>query len=558
MRIIRQTTRFCILMTLVLLYSACGKEKKNVEKVGIIPQPLEMEFQNEVFVLDEDTKILYPESFSQVATFFSDYINNRSEIRMEKTDKDSRNAVVFLKDASITNEEGYKLSVTPKKIVISAATPKGAFYAIQSLRQLMPVALESGNYREDGEKEIGIPTVEIYDEPRFAYRGQMLDVGRHFFPVEFVKKYIDLMAMFKFNTFHWHLTEDQGWRIEIKKYPKLTEVGAYRDSTVIGHYQDKPRKWDTTRYGGFYTQEEVKEVVKYAQERFITVIPEIEMPGHSEAALAAYPELGCTGGPYQVQGLWGIHSNIYCTKEETFTFLEGVLDEVMELFPGKYIHIGGDEAPKEKWEQCEVCQALIRSEGLADEHELQSYFIQRIEKYLNSKDREIIGWDEILEGGLAPNATVMSWRGIEGAVEAAKQHHDVIMTPTAYCYLDYYQYKEDKENRDPLAIGGYLPLEKVYSFEPIPEELTAEEAKYVLGSQVNLWTEYIDSPEKVEYMEYPRAIAMGEVAWSAKENKDYDNFLYRLEPVIKRLDAMGVKHGDKNEEAGNELTAEKK
>lgn len=558
MRIIRQTTRFCILMTLVLLYSACGKEKKNAEKVGIIPQPLEMEFQNEVFVLDEDTKILYPESFSQVATFFSDYINNRSEIRMEKTDKDSRNAVVFLKDASITNEEGYKLSVTPKKIVISAATPKGAFYAIQSLRQLMPVALESGNYREDGEKEIGIPTVEIYDEPRFAYRGQMLDVGRHFFPVEFVKKYIDLMAMFKFNTFHWHLTEDQGWRIEIKKYPKLTEVGAYRDSTVIGHYQDKPRKWDTTRYGGFYTQEEVKEVVKYAQERFITVIPEIEMPGHSEAALAAYPELGCTGGPYQVQGLWGIHSNIYCTKEETFTFLEGVLDEVMELFPGKYIHIGGDEAPKEKWEQCEVCQALIRSEGLADEHELQSYFIQRIEKYLNSKDREIIGWDEILEGGLAPNATVMSWRGIEGAVEAAKQHHDVIMTPTAYCYLDYYQYKEDKENRDPLAIGGYLPLEKVYSFEPIPEELTAEEAKYVLGSQVNLWTEYIDSPEKVEYMEYPRAIAMGEVAWSAKENKDYDNFLYRLEPVIKRLDAMGVKHGDKNEEAGNELTAEKK
>ncbi|MGS2741517.1 beta-N-acetylhexosaminidase [Sinomicrobium sp. M5D2P17] len=558
MRIIRQTTRFCILMTLVLLYSACSKEEKNVEKVGVIPQPLEIEFQNDVFVLDEDTKILFPESFSQVATFFSDYVNNRSEIRMEKTDEDSRNTVVFLEDGTITNEEGYKLSVAPKKIIISAATPKGAFYAIQSLRQLMPVALESGNYRENGEKEIAIPTVEIYDEPRFAYRGQMLDVGRHFFPVEFVKKYIDLMAMFKFNTFHWHLTEDQGWRIEIKKYPKLTEVGAYRDSTVIGHYKDEPRKWDTNRYGGFYTQEEVKEVVKYAQERFVTVIPEIEMPGHSEAALASYPELGCTGGPYQVQGLWGIHSNIYCTKEETFTFLEGVLDEVMELFPSKYIHIGGDEAPKEKWEQCDICQALIRSEGLADEHELQSYFIQRIEKYLNSKGREIIGWDEILEGGLAPNATVMSWRGIEGAVEAAKQHHDVIMTPTAYCYLDYYQYKEDKENKDPLAIGGYLPLEKVYSFEPIPEELTAEEAKYVLGSQVNLWTEYIDSPEKVEYMEYPRAIAMGEVAWSAKENKDYNNFLYRLEPVIKRLDAMGVKYGDKNEDGGDELTAEKK
>ncbi|WP_268225718.1 beta-N-acetylhexosaminidase [Sinomicrobium oceani] len=548
MRIFRPTTRFCLLMTLVLLYSACGKEKRNVEKVGIIPQPVEMEFKNDVFVMDEDTKISYPESFAQVVGFFSDYVANLSAIRMEKTPEDAKNTIVFKEDSSIDNEEGYKLSVQPKKIIISASSPKGAFYAVQSLRQLMPVALEEGNYKEDGDKEISIPTVEVYDEPRFAYRGQMLDVGRHFFPVEFIKKYIDLMSMFKFNKFHWHLTEDQGWRIEIKKYPKLTEVGAYRDSTIIGHYYDEPREWDTRKYGGFYTQEEVKEVVKYAQERYVTVIPEIEMPGHSEAALASYPELGCTGGPYQVQGIWGIHSNIYCTKEETFTFLEGVLDEVMALFPSKYIHIGGDEAPKDKWEQCDVCQALIRSEGLADEHELQSYFIQRIEKYLNSKGREIIGWDEILEGGLAPNATVMSWRGTEGAVEAAKQHHDVIMTPTAYCYLDYYQYKEDKEKKEPLAIGGYLPMKKVYSFEPIPEELTAEEAKYVLGSQVNLWTEYIDSPEKVEYMEYPRAIAMGEVAWSAKERKDFDDFLYRLEPVLRRLDAMGVNYGDKNED----------
>lgn len=546
MRIFRQTTRFCILTAVILLYTACKQEKKIVEKTGIIPQPMEMEFQNDVFVLDENTKILYPESFSPVAGFFSDFINNSADITMEEADKESRNTVVFKEDGNITNPEAYKLSVAPKKIIISAASPKGAFYAIQSLRQLMPVALEKGGYREDGEKEIAIPTVEVYDEPRFAYRGQMLDVGRHFFPVDFIKKYIDLMAMFKFNTFHWHLTEDQGWRIEIKKYPKLTEVAAYRDSTIIGHYSDKPRKWDTTRYGGFYTQEEVKEVVKYAQERYVTVIPEIEMPGHSEAALAAYPELRCTsGGPYKVQGIWGVHKNIYCTREETFEFLEGVLDEVIELFPSQYIHIGGDEAPKDNWEQCEVCQALIRSEGLADEHELQSYFIQRMEKYLNSKGKQIIGWDEILEGGLAPNATVMSWRGTEGAVEAAKQHHDVILTPTSHCYLDYYQYKEDQEKKDPLAIGGYLPLEKVYSFEPIPGELTPEEEKYVLGSQVNIWTEYMKTPEKVEYMTYPRAIAMAEVAWSTKNNKDYDDFLYRLEPVIKRLDALDVKYGDK-------------
>ncbi|MBC9796870.1 beta-N-acetylhexosaminidase [Sinomicrobium weinanense] len=549
MRIFRQTTRFCILTAVIFLYTACKQEKKNVEKVGIVPQPSKIEFQNDVFVLDEDTKVLYPESFAPVATFFSDYVNNGAAITMGQAEKESGNTVIFKEDSSISNPEAYKLSVTPKNITVSAASPKGAFYAIQSLRQLMPVDLEKGNYTEDGEKEIAIPTVEVYDEPRFVYRGQMLDVGRHFFPVEFIKKYIDLMAMFKFNTFHWHLTEDQGWRIEIKKYPELTEVSAYRDSTLIGHYNDKPQKWDRTRYGGFYTQEEIKEVVKYAQERYVTVIPEIEMPGHSEAVLAAYPELGCTGGgPYQVQGTWGIHKNIYCTREETFKFLEGVLDEVIELFPSKYIHIGGDEAPKDNWEQCEVCQALIRSEGLADEHELQSYFIHRMEKYLNSKGKQIIGWDEILEGGLAPNATVMSWRGTEGAVEAAKQHHDVILTPTSHCYLDYYQYKEDQEKKEPLAIGGYLPLQKVYSFEPVPEELTPEEEKYVLGSQVNLWTEYIETPEKVEYMEYPRAIAMAEVAWSAKENKDYDDFLYRLEPVLKRLDALDVNYGDKKEE----------
>ncbi|RAV28562.1 beta-N-acetylglucosaminidase [Sinomicrobium soli] len=542
-------TRFCILTTLILLYSACKRTPENINRTGIIPQPVSLEFGEGAFVIDEDTKILYPDAFAPVADFLSEYIGGRVNTEMQRTEDEDTYTIIFRQDESLENEEAYALKVTPKNIEISASSPRGAFYAVQSLRQLMPVP--SGDM-VTGEDEMGIPVVEVFDEPRFGYRGQMLDVGRHFFPVEFIKKYIDLMAMFKINTFHWHLTEDQGWRIEIKKYPELTKVGAYRDSTVIGHYRDEPRRWDTTRYGGFYTQEEVKEIVKYAQDRFITVIPEIEMPGHAEAALASYPELGCTGGPYQVQGIWGIHKNIYCTKEETFTFLEGVLDEVTELFPGEYIHIGGDEAPKDNWEQCEVCQALIRSEGLTDEHELQSYFIHRIEKYLNSKGKQIIGWDEILEGGLAPNATVMSWRGTEGAIEAARQHHDVIMTPTSHCYLDYYQYESDKEDKDILAIGGYLPLSKVYSFEPIPEELTPEEGNYVLGPQANVWTEYMKTPEKVEYMVYPRAIAMAEVGWTSKANKDYDNFLYRLEPVIKNLEAMGVNHGYKPEEVRKE------
>ena len=393
----------------------------------------------------------------------------------------------------------------------------------------------------DASKPILIPTVEIKDTPQFKYRGMHLDVARHMYSVDFIKKYIDMMARLKLNTFHWHLTEDQGWRIEIKKYPKLQEVAAFRKETLIGHYSDQPHQFDGKRYGGYYTQEEIKEIVAYAQERHITVVPEIEMPGHSQAAIAAYPELGCTGEQVEVATKWGVFEEVYCPSEKTFEFLEDVIDEVVELFPGKYIHIGGDEAPKTRWKNCAYCQQLIKEKGLKDEHGLQSYFIQRMEKYINSKGKQIIGWDEILEGGLAPNATVMSWRGTKGAVEAAKEGHDVILTPTSHCYFDYYQ--SDNEN-EPLAIGGFLPLEKVYGFNPIPKELTKEESNYVLGAQGNVWTEYMPTEQQVEYMAFPRMIALSEVVWSQPENKNYKDFVKRLESYQKRLDAWDVNYAN--------------
>jgi hexosaminidase len=353
------------------------------------------------------------------------------------------------------------------------------------------------------------------------------------------------------NTFHWHLTDDQGWRIEIKQYPELQNVAAYRNETLIGHYTDTPQQFDGKKYGGFYTQEEIKEVVAYALQRHITVIPEIEMPGHSKAAIAAYPNLGCTEKEVNVATNWGIFEEIYCPSEATFTFLENVLDEVIPLFPGKYIHIGGDEAPKTRWKNCDYCQELIKKENLKDEHGLQSYFIARMEKYINSKGKQIIGWDEILEGGLAPNATVMSWRGTKGAIEAAKSGHNVVMTPTSHAYFDYYQSDNPDE---PLAIGGYLPLKKVYSFNPIPKELTSVEATHVLGAQGNVWTEYITTPEKVEYMAYPRAIAMAEVTWSNPRRRDYQDFAYRLSHFHKRLDNLDVNYANHLYEIEGEVT----
>jgi len=362
-------------------------------------------------------------------------------------------------------------------------------------------------------------------------------------PKEYVKKYIDYIAMHKMNTFHWHLTEDQGWRIEIKKYPKLTEIGAWRKETLIGHYRDKPHKYDGKVHGGFYTQEDVKEIVEYAKSRYVTVVPEIEMPGHSVASLASYPELSCTGGPFEVRTIWGSSEDVYCAgNEETFHFLEDVLSEVIALFPSEYIHIGGDECSKGRWEKCPKCQARIKAEKLKDENELQSYFIKRIEKFLNANNRKLIGWDEILEGGLAPDATVMSWRGMVGGIEASRQGHDVVMSPTSHCYFDYYQGNPDLE---PLAIGGYLPLKKVYSFEPTPDDLTTEEAKHILGAQANLWTEYIQTQEHAEYMVFPRISAIAEVVWTPKELRNWDNFIMRMEKQFRRYDILMVNYRQK-------------
>lgn len=435
--------------------------------------------------------------------------------------------------------EGYELEITPKSVCIQAFKPAGLFYGVQTLRQLLPSGIESGQHiMESG--LLTLPCLKISDKPRFPYRGMHLDVGRHFFHKSFIKRYIDLLALHKYNTFHWHLTEDQGWRIEIKKYPKLTEISSYRKESLIGHARNLPHTFDGQRYGGYYTQEDIREIVQYAQQRYITIIPEIEMPGHCVAALAAYPELSCTGGPFEVSTIWGVHQDVYCAgNDAVFQFLEDVLSEVIDLFPGQYIHIGGDECPKTRWENCEKCQARIQTEGLKDENELQSYFIRRIEKFLLSKGRRLIGWDEILEGGLAPEATVMSWRGIQGGIEAAKQEHDVIMTPVSHCYFDYYQADPETE---PLAIGGYTPLKKVYCFEPIPTGLTEEEAEHIKGAQGNVWTEYIKTSRYAEYMSVPRMTALSEVVWSRKELKDWENFNSRLEAFFERLKAINVNY----------------
>jgi hexosaminidase len=428
------------------------------------------------------------------------------------------------------NPESYSLNVTDKGIKISG-TEIGQFYALQSLMQILPVEFKG---------KTKIAGMEIVDEPRFKYRGMHLDVGRHFMPVTFVKKYIDLMSQYKFNYFHWHLTEDQGWRIEIKKYPKLTEIGSKRKETMK-EKNFQPYIGDGIPVEGFYTQEQIKEVVAYAKARKITVIPEIELPGHSSAALAAYPELGCKQNyNYAVQTTWGIFKEVYCPTETTFKFLEDVLSEVVELFPDSpYIHIGGDEVLKDHWKESAEVQALMKRENLKDEHEVQSYFIRRMEKFINSKGKKIIGWDEILEGGLAPNATVMSWRGIKGGIEAAKAKHDVIMTPTDFCYLDYGQ--GDPQN-EPINIGNHITIGKVYSFNPVPKDLNEEEQKYILGVQGNVWTEYIKTPEKVEYMVFPRMLALAEVAWTQQDAKDFNDFSSRLNYQFERLDKQNVNY----------------
>jgi len=522
-----------VLVLFISFILNCEQSESPQRSIEIIPAPNQLESAEGYFILNINCGIDYTEDFNVSAQFLKTFIENGSAIELK-----GKGNIRFVKDTTITHNEGYKLQILPHEILIHASSDKGAFYAVQTLRQLLPPEFENGTFVK---KEIALKCLTITDAPRFSYRGMHLDVGRHMFSVDFIKKYIDALAMLKMNTFHWHLTEDQGWRIEIKKYPKLQEVAAYRKETLIGHYSDQPHRFDGQRYGGFYTQDEIKEIVAYATNNHVTIIPEIELPGHSQAAIAAYPELGCLGEQVEVATKWGVFEEIYCPKEETFAFLEDVLDEVLELFPSEYIHIGGDEAPKTRWKNCGHCQNVIAENNLKDEHELQSYFIKRIEAYLNSKDRQIIGWDEILEGGLAPNATVMSWRGINGAVEAAKQGHNVVMTPTSHCYFDYYQSDSDQE---PLAIGGYLPLEKVYEFDPVPSQLSASESAYVLGAQGNVWTEYMPNSKQVEYMVFPRILAMSEVVWSSNDNKSYSNFITRLENFHKRLDARDIKYAN--------------
>ena len=416
--------------------------------------------------------------------------------------------LVFKKIVNVP-KDWYSINVN-ETITITYSSEESCFYAVVSLLQML-----------EGENgELAIQKCFVQDSPNFQWRGLHLDVSRHFFSVEEVKRFIDLMALYKFNTFHWHLTDDQGWRIEIKKYPKLTEIGAWRDSTVNGHYSATPRTYSVEKYGGFYTQEQIKEVVAYASNRFITVVPEIEMPGHSRAALAAYPQYSCTGKQLEVPGLWGVFEEIFCAKEESIDFLKDILTEVLTLFPSEYIHIGGDEAPKTRWKSCPRCQKVIRENGLKDEHELQSFFIQEIDEFLTSKGRKLIGWDEILEGGLSPNAAVMSWRGFEGGIEAAKQKHFAVMSPGSHCYFDHYQSKNPNE---PTAIGGFTPLEKVYAFNPIPPGFSEQQAFFILGGQANLWTEYIPTMAQLEYMTYPRALALAQVLW-CKQKPPFEAF----------------------------------
>lgn len=550
---------FAIAMAFSLV--SCGGENphkdtpNNLNDYKVVPLPVKMEVENGRFLLNNKTKIYFSDDFLQKeADFLKDYIKLQTKIDVSFGKESSFDQGIFLKiDENISHEESYKINATPKLITISGKTAQGIFYGLQTLRQLITQA-ENGDFV--------ILATQIEDTPRFAYRGMHLDVGRHMFPMDFIKKYIDLLALHKMNRFHWHLTEDQGWRLEIKKYPKLTEVGAWRAETAIGKnfpgaYQGATFKGDGKPYGGFYTQEEAREIVKYAADRHIIVIPEIDMPGHMLAALAAYPELGNGTGPYKVAEYWGVFNQILAPKEETFKFLEDVLTEVMDIFPSEYIHIGGDEAPKKEWRESAQAQEVIKRLGLKDdttpspvdgrkhskEEKLQSYFISRIEKFLNEKGRQIIGWDEILEGGLAPNATVMSWRGVEGGIAAAKAGHKAIMTPGGYCYFDHYQDKKDAETKQPyLSICCLTTVEKTYSYNPVPQEFTPEQAKLIWGVQANLWTEYIPTEQQAEYMVAPRMTALSEVQWTPVELKNYNDFKNRIESIRTIFDIMNVNY----------------
>ena len=506
----------------------------------VVPLPREISsIEGESFILNSKTVITHDGSdqMKRNAELLASYIKESTSLELQITENStSENAIKLAIADYIGNDEGYNLGIDNGGITVKGRTPAGVFYGIQTLRKSLPVCKASS---------IEMPAVQINDYPRFSYRGAHLDVSRHFFTTDSIKRFVDMLAMHNINRFHWHLTDDQGWRIEIKKYPKLSTVAAERDETVIGKNSGN---YDGKHYGPYlYTQEECKEIIKYAAERHITIIPEIDLPGHMQAALAAYPEFGCTGGPYEVWKMWGVSDNVLCAgNDATLKFIEDVLEEVIAVFPSEYIHIGGDECPKDQWQKCPKCQARIKELGIKGDHKhsaemyLQSFVISHAEKFLNSKGRQIIGWDEILEGGLAPNATVHSWRGIDGGIEAAKQGHDCIMSPNNFLYFDYYQ--TTRTDDEPLAIGGYVPVEKVYSFEPMHESLTPEQQKHIIGVQANLWTEYVPTFSHVEYMELPRMAALCEVQWCEPGCKDYEDFKQRLLPMFDLYEVYGYNY----------------
>ncbi len=543
---------------IILIFAFCSMQLNAQQPVNIIPQPVSLQLNKGSFVIDTKTSLKFNASnrdLKAAADFFGEYIKNISGVAVAQNKMAAKTIELKIAKTAEIGDEGYLLNVTASSIEIIANSKAGILYGMQSLFQ----TLQGGNTG----MTLIVPDMQIKDYPRFKWRGMHLDVGRHFFPVSFIKKYIDFLATYKFNYFHWHLTEDQGWRIEIKKYPELTAKGAYRNGTLVGRYPGTAN--NNLRYGGFYMQNEVKEIVAYATQRSITVVPEIEMPGHSSAAIAAYPWLSCfpdkatnmptkvsamstllqsQGDKKFVQETWGVFEDIFCAgKDRTFLFLHNVLDEVLPLFPSKYIHVGGDEAPKDHWKICPACQARIKAEGLKDEHELQNYFITRMEKYLNSKGKILIGWDEILEGGLAPNAVVMSWRGEAGGIEAAKMNHDVIMTPGNPVYFDHYQGDPATE---PIGIGGFNTLKRVYDYEPVPKQLDNEQAKHVLGAQANLWTEYVPTTQHVEYMVLPRMLALSEVVWSPKESKNWNSFNQRLQSHFNAFRQKGWNYSEGN------------
>lgn len=544
---------FRALAILSLLIPSAAMAKTEEVKISVIPQPQSVTIGKGSFkaagaqfncdpAIDAGTQAIIRELADKITYISGKICSYAAPVGMAANAENGKmRGFIFLKDASYGPEE-YSIDVTKNKCVVKANGYNGFLYSAMTLKQLMPVEIFGNDI--DPKQDFEIPCVSIKDSPRFGHRGMMLDCARHFFSVSEVKRYLDIMSVYKLNRLHWHLSDDQGWRVEIKKYPRLTEVGAYRNGTMIG------KDWnsnDGKRYGGYYTQEQLRDVVAYAKKLGIVIIPEIDLPGHMQAALAAYPNLGCSGGPYDVWTVWGISDQVLCPgKEDMFTFLEDVFTEIMDIFPSEYIHIGGDECPKKMWETCPACQAKIKELGIKgdDKHSaeqyLQSYVTARVQKFINSKGRKIIGWDEVLEGNLAEGATVMSWRGVKGGIQASKMGFDVIMTPNTYCYFDYLQ-SQDTE-KEPLSIGGDLPIEKVYGYEPY-DGLDKEQQKHILGVQANLWTEYIATASHLEYMLLPRMCALSEIQWCAPELKDFDRFRESFEnKSAKILDILGYNY----------------